>query len=140
MLINELIQSLEGITSATDESQLALLDQTLIELSGHPQRKLALPALFQIFERFPDDDGYEVFWTIVHTLEHIDGFEFELLKSLERRPVHFNLKMVSRFLNAGIRTIGDQDLLTVLQRVMQDETQTTEVRKEARRFFERYQR
>jgi hypothetical protein len=133
--INELIQSLNGITSATNESQLVMLDATLIKLSEHPQRQLALPALFQIFERFPDDDGFEVFWSIVHLLESIDGYELELMKSLERQPVDFTLMMVNRLLNANVKTIGNYDLMVVLQNVPHDEKQSTQVRDAAQRFL-----
>lgn len=140
MLINDLIQTLDGITSATDEQQLALLDETLIKLATHPQKELAFQALFQLFERFPDQDGFGVFWSILHFLEGVSGYDTELLRSIERQPSEFTLLMINRLLNVRTEAIGNQDLLTLLKKIMTDANQTPEIRRQAAHFVEYQQR
>lgn len=63
------------------------LDGLLDELWNAGVPAHALPALFGVFERFPDDDGAGVLWSIVHGVEALD-FDYEpaLRASLARRP------------------------------------------------------
>ena len=46
------------------------------------------------------DDGYGVFWTILHGLEDIPDYESALFASLRRRPSMMALSMACRVLNA----------------------------------------
>ena len=89
-----------------DRNWLAL-DRLLSELweTGEPEK--ALRTLFNIFERFPEEDGAGVFWTIVHGVESFDGYEKELLDSLTRQPSEFGLLMAKRIFNTGTKKICD---------------------------------
>jgi len=73
--------------------------------------------LLSIFERFPNDDGYESFWSIVHTLEACPGYEPHLIKSIERTPAELSLTMVNRLLNAGVSEVSGLSLIALLEAV-----------------------
>ena len=46
-----------------------------------------LRTLFEVFERFPDEDGAGVLWSIVHGIERLSiDYEDELNRSMSRRP------------------------------------------------------
>lgn len=72
------------------------LDDLLSELwsAGVPQA--AIPVLLGIFERFPDEDGAGVLWSLVHGIESLPGYETVLLESAELRPTPFKSIMVDR--------------------------------------------
>ena len=74
-----------------------------------------IQAIFDLFERFPDDDGYGVFSWFMHAIEASGGYEARLLESVARRPGGFNVMMVVRFLNAGISQLEGKDLLVLLR-------------------------
>jgi hypothetical protein len=57
-------------------------------------------ASFDILERYPDDDGYEAFWSILHLLEKVPNYEIELAASMRRQPSLMTETMVSRLLNS----------------------------------------
>lgn len=73
------------------------LDDLLAELwdAGVPQP--ALPSLFGVFERFPEDHGGGVFWSILHGIEALDlDYEEALRESLARQPSHMGKVMLVR--------------------------------------------
>jgi hypothetical protein len=91
------------------------LDTRLNELFGSPVPEEGIEALLGVLERFPDDDGAGVFWSIVHGLESVPGHEAALVASVRRLPTEFNTLMVQRLLNAGVRNVAGADLLLVLE-------------------------
>ena len=73
------------------------LDALLAELwdAGVPAR--ALTTLFGVFERFPEDDGAGVLWSIVHGIEGLDlDYEQPLRDSLARQPSDMGKIMLGR--------------------------------------------
>jgi hypothetical protein len=73
------------------------LDDLLAELweAGVPVR--ALPILFGAFERFPEDDGAGVLWSIVHGIEGLElDYEQALRESLARQPSDMGKIMLGR--------------------------------------------
>jgi len=89
-----------------EAGDLEALDRVLAEAIPLPADADLDRALFGIFERFPNEDGYGVYWSIVHLLEKRGGYEEALLQSLRRRAVSFNTLMLGRMLNAGITHCG----------------------------------
>ena len=62
------------------------LDALLDELWSGGVATGSLPILFGVFERFPEDDGAGVLWSIVHGIESLDvDYEPALRQSLDRR-------------------------------------------------------
>lgn len=73
------------------------LERLLEELWRIGPTASSLRALFAVFERFPDDDGAGVFWSIVHGIESLEiPYEAELRNSLARRHSEMGEVMLSR--------------------------------------------
>ena len=132
--LQTIIAALDGITSVNDEAQLAILDNAIQSLmvSDHPE--LGTRAMLGCFERFPDDDVYGVFWTILHGLESVPGYESALVESVRRHPSLFGLTMINRILNAGGSVINGIDLLALLQDVSQRSDLSEVIKNEAKEF------
>ena len=78
------------------------LDDLLQELWDAKPTEEALPVLFGVFERFPEDDGAGVLWTIVHGVEHLPfDYETELRESYARAPSMMAESMLIRIANAA---------------------------------------
>ncbi|MBU66698.1 MAG: hypothetical protein CL858_14780 [Cupriavidus sp.] len=91
------------------------LDSLVAELwqAGYPEQ--AIPQLLSVFERYPEEDGFGVVWTVLHGLESLPNYEPELLRSLARQPSEFGIRMVGRLINAGIREVGGVSLNDTLR-------------------------
>jgi hypothetical protein len=73
------------------------LDDLLAKLWDAGVSARALPKLFGVFERFPDDDGAGVLWSIVHGVEGLDlDYELPLRESLARQPSDMGKIMLGR--------------------------------------------
>ena len=80
------------------------LDDLLGQLWVQPATLEWLPTLFSVFERFPEDDGAGVMWSIVHGLEATSlDYGPALKASLVRRPSLMAKIMMDRLerANAG---------------------------------------
>ncbi len=78
------------------------LEHLLEELWDTMPTKEALPVLFGVFERFPDDDGAGVLWSIVHGVEHLPfDYETALRQSYARTPSMMAETMLIRIANAA---------------------------------------
>jgi hypothetical protein len=78
------------------------LDALLDELWSEGVSEGSLPILFGVFERFPDDDGEGVLWSIAHGIESL-SFDYEppLRQSLQRKPSFMGRMMLQRLQKAG---------------------------------------
>jgi len=85
-----------SIFKPVDENWLHL-DDLLAELWAVGIESDDIPVLFSIFERFPENDGCGVFWSIVHGIEST-GFDYgkELKSSIEKVPSEMGLIMWKR--------------------------------------------
>ena len=73
------------------------LDDLLAELWESGVTDGALASLFGVFERFPDEDGAGVFWSIVHGLEALPlDYGPALRASLARRTSLIGRVMLDR--------------------------------------------
>jgi hypothetical protein len=80
------------------------LDTLLDELWALGVSAGALRILFGVFERFPEDDGAGVLWSIVHGVESLDiDYEAALRESLQRRSSLMGTIMLERLLRANGR-------------------------------------
>ncbi len=93
------------------------LDDLLAELwaSGAAGRHVA--ELLEVLERFPEDDGAGVLWSIVHGVESLPGYEPELVRSVQRAPSELAVTMIGRLHNAGVTQIGGVSLVGLLREV-----------------------
>jgi hypothetical protein len=58
-------------------------------------------AIFNLFERFPEEDGSGVFWSALHGMEAVGGYEELLLMYFRRWPTHMTRIMLRRIYNSG---------------------------------------
>ena len=79
------------------------LDALLHELFLRGSAPMGIDAMLHVFERYPGEDGAGVFWSIVHGLETLPGYESRLIESIRRVPSDFALLMVNRLLNTECR-------------------------------------
>jgi hypothetical protein len=138
-MTQSLIEAVERFTDPCDESQLRQLDELLCSSDTQRIGSEEFRALLGIFERFPEDDGFDVFWGILHFLESCDGYESDLVTSVLRKPVEFNVLMINRLLNGGIVDVNGQSLLSVLASVALNPAATSHAKGSAQQFIS-YQR
>jgi len=93
--------------------------------------------MLSLFERFPEQDGYGVFWGIIHVLEACEGYESELLASVQRKPCEFNVLMINRLLNAGVVEVEGRSLEGVLRSVLENAAATPQALHDAQHYLER---
>jgi hypothetical protein len=139
----EITAAVQAITSLTDDDQLKRLDALAIDYAGlpKPDAEAGLEIWFRLYERFPDDDGFGVCWSILHMIEgnHSVSDRF-VVASVQRKPTNFPVMMVNRILNAGTKAVGDVNLLVLLQSVVDDVTHPEGIRETARGLVEHQKR
>jgi hypothetical protein len=131
-----LAASLNAFSDPHAGSQLDELHRVVSEAIPSKCGPVEIRALLGVFERFPEEDGYGVFWSIVHFLEKCENYRTELLQSVLRSPSEFNLLMVIRLINGGVTSIEGQSLLGLLAGVASNPSASKAVRQSARAFVE----
>ncbi|MBI3350135.1 MAG: hypothetical protein HY020_23355 [Burkholderiales bacterium] len=131
-----LVDRLGSFANPHDEAQLRELDETVGLVQVDACGEAEIRAMLSVFERLPDEDGYGVFWSILHCLEKCPGYEPLLVESALRAPVEFNLSMVNRLLNSGITEVSGQSLLGVLQSAAASSEASGSTKEFARNFIE----
>lgn len=77
------------------------LDDLLDELWSRGLAAGSLPILFGVFERFPEDDGAGVLWSIVHGIESLPiDYGPALRESLSRKSSFMGRAMLERLVKA----------------------------------------
>lgn len=134
--IQNLIANLDSIASVEDPDELQRLEDSVNRLLASEKPEHGIDALLRVFERFPNKDGFGIFWSILHGLEGLPNYQEKLIESVNRHPSHFSLMMINRMLNAGQTEVKGTDLLSVLKRVATDERQEEEIRRDAQHLVE----
>jgi hypothetical protein len=88
-----------------------------------------------VFERFPDETGQGVFFSIVHGIEHIGGYEEELLRSVYRKPSHGGVSMIHRMQNTGQTTINEKDIKALYKELLERSDLSDRLRKEIKDYL-----
>ena len=107
-----------------------ILDDLLNELWAAGQPELGIVTMLKVLERFPKEDGAGVLWSIVHGLEHIGGYEQQLLDSLYRQPSHLSVTMVYRIENSGQTKIQGKEITTIYNELLEISNMPNSVREE----------
>jgi hypothetical protein len=90
------------------------LESMFEQVFASPAPSKFYSAIFQLFEKFPDDDGAGVFWSAVVGMEHSGNYEQELLAYFRRWPTLITRSMLVRIRNAGhtqVRGISIESLI-----------------------------
>lgn len=77
------------------------LDELLQAVFQQEKPQLYFPAIFNLFERFPDEDGAGVFWAALHGMEAVGGYETELVRYFRRSPALMIHALLVRLRNSG---------------------------------------
>jgi hypothetical protein len=73
-------------------------------------------AIFNLFERFPEDDGAGVFWSALHGMESVGDYEELLLIHFQRFPSLMTKAMLKRILNSGQTHIGKVEISSLIEK------------------------
>lgn len=130
-----LLENIERFSDPQDEAELKSLDTTVQTIDPGTCGPREIQALFGVFERFPEHDGFGVFWGILHALETCQGYESELVASVQRQPCEFNVLMINRLLNAGVVVINGHQLVGVLKQVLADKKSTCQALHDAQSYL-----
>ncbi len=137
--IEALIAEIDALPSVDTADHLSRLQTLADRYFAAPDAADHLGVWFRLYERFPEDDGLGVFWFILHKIETYSEYNGLVVESVRRRPSQFPVMMLHRLLNAGVRRVGDVELLELLQCVAADEQCLPSVRKSAAGFIEHQQ-
>ena len=130
------IQTLNDIQSVEDEADLDMLNQAVSQLANRSDKEEGIDVLLSLFERFPEKDGYGIFWSILSLLETIPNYEAKLVESVQRQPALFSLLMINRLLNTEIEVVNGESLLNLLKGLASNPTFSIPIRKAAQGFIE----
>jgi hypothetical protein len=96
-----------SIREFTPENGSWLSLETYIERAfASPDPKKYYHAIFNLFERFPKEDGAGVFWSALHGMETVGSYEDLLLQYFRRSPSLMTRTMLRRIQNSGQTYIG----------------------------------
>jgi hypothetical protein len=129
--------NLLSFTDPEDSVQLKALEECLASAFSTELRQEDKAALLEVFERFPEHDGLGVFWSILHGLEHVDGYERELVASIRRKPNLFNTLMLNRMLNAGIASAAGEPIDQLFNEVLSQTATPANITKQVHSFIGR---
>lgn len=99
-----------------------------------PNLQQAFPAIFRLFERFPEED-FGAPGILVHLMEARGGYDSLLTASLQRLPSIPAVTMVNRILNSPLSTDQRGEWLQLLQAVADSDSCVAEVREYAEEFL-----
>jgi hypothetical protein len=114
------------------------LDELLAEFWDTGKAKRHVRELLSVLERFPEDDGEGVLWSIVHGLEEVPGYESELIQSIRRQPSELGVAMVGRLLNSGVSQADEASLVGILREVVEARTAPRSVQKSAADWIQKH--
>ena len=136
-MTSALSAKLSVFTNPRDPGQLRELDAAVSNALATGLRQSDKEALLRVFERFPKEDGFGVFWSILHALEGVDNYELELVASIRRAPNKFNTLMVNRIVNAGATSVAGVPAKRLFAEVLENVAATPEVIKQVKGFLHR---
>ena len=110
-----LLTALSNFTEPHSVEQLRALEEAVAGIDRTRLTEEAMRAIFDLYERFPEEDGYGLFSWFMHALESSGGYETNLLESVARKPGGFNVMMIGRFVNSAAIEIEGTNLLTLLE-------------------------
>lgn len=132
-----MVRALEAfVPDDSDGTNVLALNELFEGFHELPGREAAVPAMFDVLERFPDA-GLGNPGRIVHELEGIPGgVAAALLESVRRRPCFYTTWMLNRMLNTDLDAAGRRPFVEALRALAGDEAASDWVRSEAREFLE----
>ncbi|MFT3883275.1 MAG: hypothetical protein QM703_26930 [Gemmatales bacterium] len=134
--IQEIVAAIDQLASVDAVDDLNRLHELAVQYFACAGASEYLDVWFRLYERFPEDDAFGVFWTILHSVEAQPNHGPLVVVSVRRSPSRFPVRMVNRLLNSGIQQVDGVDLLELLRAVAANDHCPPEVREEAAGFLE----
>ncbi|MFN8397556.1 MAG: hypothetical protein U0176_23245 [Bacteroidia bacterium] len=106
------------------------LDALLNELWESGYQENFVGDLLGVFEKYPDEDGAGVFWSIVHGIESHGFYEKQLVESLKRQPSEMGLVLLLRIKNSGAKTVGGIGIDQVVADLISNERMSPRLRQQ----------
>jgi hypothetical protein len=131
--VSEIIAAIERF-QPTNGNWLEL-DALLDELFQSGTASQGINAMLGVFERFPKEDGAGVFWSIVHGLESMEGYERRLIESVRRAPSEFAMLMIHRLINAKNEEVDGVRLVSLLEHLAHDQMADSGSRRSANKYL-----
>lgn len=119
-----------------DTEQLDKLAYVINGIAETKESLFSVEPMLRIFERFPESDGFGIFWSILHKIEGIPGYEPYLLASVKSKPTDFSVTMINRIINDGQNEIEGEYLLHLLAGIEADTHYSENIRNVAREYLE----
>ena len=135
--VSQIITAIEDFNSSNGD--WLELDALFEELFHNRSASLGIDAMLHVFERHPTEDGAGVFWSIVHGLESLPGYESRLVESVRKAPSVFALLMVNRLLNAGCQEGGGVRFASLLEQVVKNQNANPEVKLKAQEILDKHE-
>jgi hypothetical protein len=120
-----------------DENWLEL-DDLLNDLWSTGEQEAFTADLFNVFERFPDDDGAGVLWSIVHGVERFKTYDRELVESLRRQPSMMGFAMIIRMKNSGANVMGGVEFDALLTELLNHERTLADLKDDIIKMMKRF--
>jgi len=86
------------------------LDSLITRAFESPDPRKYYDAIFNLFERFPSEDGAGVFWSALHGMESVGDYEDALLRYFRRHPNLMTTTMLRRIRKTGQSHIGQIEI------------------------------
>lgn len=99
-----------------EDGNWLLLEKHFEQAFSSVDPKLYYHAIFNLFERFPDEDGSGVFWLALRGMEAMGGYEDLLLRYFRRWPSLMTHTMLKRMTSAGETHIGKVSIASLLSK------------------------
>jgi hypothetical protein len=106
------------------------LDALLNELWESDDQENFTTDLLRVFEKFPNDDGAGVLWSIIHGVETFKSYERELIDSLNRQPSEMGLVMLIRIKNTGTKTVDGIEINKIVADLISNHRTTPALREQ----------
>jgi hypothetical protein len=133
--IEEIVSSIDNLTSLEKDEDLSRLDELVDLYFKHPQAGEYLKVWFLLYERC-EDNSNDIFWSILHGIEtYHPSADSLVVESVIRQPSEFPLMMINRLLNAGIERVGETNLLELLKEVATNVRYSSIIQENARNYL-----
>lgn len=134
--ITSILHDIEQFQPTKEGNWLALND-LLQELWTEELPKEALSPLFQLLERFPNDESAGVLWGVLHGIEAYPEYETELVDSLQRHPTDLTVTMAGRIANSGQQLIAGQPIASIYQSILNHAKANADTKENALAFLKK---
>lgn len=130
-----ILQDITQFQPTVDGNWLAL-DALVQELWAEGEGPAeALVPLFQLLERFPEDESAGVLWGVLHGIESYPDYEAQLVQSLQRHPTDLTVTMVHRMANSGYTAVAGHPLDSLYRAVLAHPKASDEAKESAQEYL-----